>query len=466
VDREGFEAQMDEQRARARRATRATGGEGDLAEAARAVLGEFGPSEFVGYQLEATEARVLAVHEHEGALEFVNTDGEGLPPAAVLADIFLDRTPFYAEGGGQVGDTGRIEGQTGSFRVLDTRVATEGLTRHTGYFLSGTLEAGAEVHAEIDAARRQAIRRNHTATHLLHAALRKVLGEHVKQQGSLVAPDRLRFDFSHYGAPSEAELEEVTALVNAEVLADEPVRTYETSRQAAEESGAIAFFGEKYGEVVRVVETGGVSVELCGGTHVRATGMLGPIRIVSESSVGANTRRIEATSGLRSLEEFWREETVLHEVAGSLHTTPAELPDALARLLERERALEEELRGLRGAKLRDEAIALSSQAVAGVVVARRDGLDAATLRELALAVREQAGVEAVALIGSPEANKVALVVATTSGSGLDARSIASEAARLVGGGGGGSPELATAGGRDTAAIDSALDALSALLQRA
>ena len=465
VDREGFESQMDAQRARARGSARTTGGDGGLAEAARAVLEEFGPSEFVGYQLEAAEARVLAVHHREGGADFVNEDGESLPQGSVLVDVFLDRTPFYAEGGGQVGDTGRISGATGVFRVLDTRVATEGLSRHTGYFESGSLEPGAEVYAEIDSARRQAIRRNHTATHLLHAALRKVLGEHVQQQGSLVAPDRLRFDFSHFSALTRDELEEITALVNAEVLADEPVRNYETSRAAAEESGAMAFFGDKYGEIVRVVEAGGASVELCGGTHVGATGMIGPIRIVSEASIGANTRRIEATTGARSLAEIQRVEHLLEEIAETLRTTTAELPEAVARLLERQGSLEDELRRLRGAKVRDEAAELGASAVDGVVVARRDGIDPAALRELALAVREQPGVEAVGMIGAPEQNKVALVVATIPGAGLDARPIAGEVARLVGGGGGGSPELATAGGRDTAGIDGALERLGVLLRK-
>ncbi len=459
VDLEGFDAEMEGQRARARAGARAAGGASGLAEAARAVLEEFGPSEFLGYRAEEAEARVLALVPRPEE-SFENVDGEALPAGAELADLYLDRTPFYAEGGGQVGDTGRIAGVDGSFRVLDTTVATEGLARHTGYLAEGSLEAGAQVHAAIDSARRQAIRRNHTATHILQAALRAVLGEHVKQQGSLVAPDRLRFDFSHFAALTPEELAEVTALVNAEVLADEPVRTYETSRHEAEQAGAIAFFGDKYGEVVRVVEAGDVSVELCGGTHVRATGTIGPIRIVSESSIGANTRRIEATTGTRSLEEIGRLEAQLAAVAETLRTTPAELQDSLERLLEQERVLEEELRKLRGAKAREQAKELAAGAAKGVVVARRDGLDPTALRELALAVRSEAAVETVALIGSPDGEKVALVVAASPGGRHDAKALASEAARLVGGGGGGSPELATAGGRDAAGIEGALSLLA------
>jgi alanyl-tRNA synthetase len=250
----------------------------------------------------------------------------------------------------------------------------------------------------------------------------------------------------------------VTGLVNAEVLENESVRVYETSRDEAEQTGAMAFFGEKYGSVVRVVETGGFSVELCGGTHVAATGTIGPLRVLSEASVGANTRRIEATTGERSLEGIAENDALLGELAESLRATPAELHDALARLIERERSLEEELRGLRGAQARDEAKGLAAGAAAGVVVARRDGIDPTALRELALAVRDDPTVSAVALIGSPDGDKVALVVATTA-AGPDARALASEAARLVGGGGGGSPELATAGGRDPSGIDAALSLL-------
>ncbi|HVB05792.1 MAG TPA: alanine--tRNA ligase [Acidimicrobiales bacterium] len=457
VDVAGFEAEMELQRARARAGARAGKGDSGLAEAARGVLEEFGPSEFVGYRREEADGRLLAALERPEEA-FSNFDGEALPEGAVLLDLYLDRTPFYAEGGGQVGDTGRITAPEGTFRVLDTTVATEGLARHTGYFEQGSIEAGSPVHAAIDAARRQAIRRNHTATHLLHAALRKVLGDHVKQQGSLVAPDRLRFDFSHFAALSAEELAEVTGLVNAEVLENEPVRTYETSRGEAEQSGAMAFFGDKYGEVVRVVETGGVSVELCGGTHVAATGTIGPLRIVSEASIGANTRRIEATTGTASLEGIAVNDALLAEFSEALRASPAELHDALGRLLERERSLEEELKKVRGAQSRDEAKSLAAGAERGVVVARRDALEPAALRDLALAVRDDPAIGAVALVGSPDGEKVALVVATTAG-GADARALASEAARLVGGGGGGSPELATAGGRDPSGIDAALSLL-------
>ena len=462
VDRESFETHMQAQRERARRAVRGARGTDPSFEQWRAILDEFGPSEFRGYRELSSEGRVLAIVANP-TMQFASTDGESAPEGAELVDVVLDATPFYAEGGGQVGDTGTISDEGGELRVLDTQVALEGLIRHTGYFRRGSFEPGAIVVAAVDADRRAAIRRNHTATHLLQAALRNVLGTHVQQQGSLVAPDRLRFDFSHFQALSSGEIAEIEALVNEEVLRDDAVRTYETSRAAAEDQGAVAFFGEKYGDVVRVVEAGEVSIELCGGTHVSATGMIGPFHIVSEASIGANTRRIEATTGARTLEEFRRHETVLHEAAEVLRTTPDELPRALERLVEERRALEDELRKARGAALRDIARELASSHQAGRVVARRDGLDPSSLRELALSVRDEEAVGSVGLIGSPDGSRVALVVATTAASGIDAKQVAGEVARLVGGGGGGTAELATAGGRELAGIDAALERLDVLL---
>ncbi len=460
VDLAGFEAAMGEQRVRARQSGRSRVRQADeTREAFREVLEEFGPTQFLGYSELAASARVLAVLPHAEGDEIENVDGERAPEGSEVLDVILDRTPFYAEGGGQVGDTGVIEAPTGRVRVLDTTVAVEGLTRHTGYVLEGELEPGATVTASVDAARRNDIRRNHTGTHLLHWALRRVLGDHVKQQGSLVAPRRLRFDFSHFAPLSDEEIAAVEDLVNREVIADEPVVTEEMVRGAAEEAGAIAFFGEKYGEHVRVVRAGSASVELCGGTHVHATGMIGPLRIVAESSIGANTRRIEATTGERSLEEIRATERALAQVASALRTVPAEVPVAVERLSAHERELEDELRRIRAGELSREAAELATRAEGGRVVARRDGLDQNGLRDLALKVREREGVQTVALVGSPDGQKVALVVASRPGSGVDARAVASGAAKAIGGGGGGSPELATAGGRNAAGIDDAVTVL-------
>jgi len=473
VDREGFDLAMQGQRQRAREAGRAITAAPDAVTSAWSEIRTvFGPTQFLGYQEAEVEARVLAVVPSSVEKSFANIDGEQAPASAELIEVFLDRTPFYAEGGGQVGDTGLITTSTGKVRVLDATSVVEGLTRHLGYLLEGSIEAGQEAAAVIDCARRESIRRNHTGTHLLHWALRQALGDHVRQQGSLVAPDRLRFDFSHFGPLSEEEIARVEDLVNGEVLRNEPVRVHETTRQQAEAAGAIAFFGEKYGEVVRVVEAGHHSVELCGGTHVSFLGTIGPLQVVSEASIGANTRRIEAVTGEASLARSRAFERIVAEASQRLRTQPAELGAAVERLLASQRTLEEQLRTLRGDELRKDADALAAGAVgataremAGRVVARRDGLDANELRELALQVRDHPGVEAVGLAGVTGPERVVLVVATKKGSGIDARLAAVQAAGAVGGGGGGTPELATAGGRDVAGVEEALGKLGEALRR-
>src|SRR4051812_18462664 len=335
VDEEGFEMAMADQRDRARKARAGAESDGESTEAYRELLEQFGPTEFLGYSDYEAKGRVLAAKQDE---------------------LILDRTPFYAESGGQVGDTGEISTDTGVFQVTDTTYAIAGqLIRHTGRVIEGEVTAGQEALARIDAERRDAIRRNHTGTHLLHWALREVLGPHVKQQGSLVAPDRLRFDFSHYQPVTHDELAQVEALANARVLANEPVRAYETSKDEADKSGAIAFFGDKYGDVVRVVESGTRSVELCGGTHVGALGMIGPIKVVSEGSIAANMRRIEALTGEGSLEHFREDEDLLERTAGILRVRPDELPERIERLIEERRHLDDELKTLRRAAAGDAA---------------------------------------------------------------------------------------------------------------
>jgi alanyl-tRNA synthetase len=464
VERARYEENMTEQRERARRlTTSAIAADQDAVAQWKAILEEFGKTRFVGYSTTATEARVLAVRALRAGDETVNVDGDKAPEGAELFAMVLDETPFYAEGGGQVGDTGTLEALKGTFRVLDTKYAIEGVISHIGYLKSGAIEAGEPVRAVVDSSRRDAIRRNHTATHLLQHALRVVLGGHVQQQGSLVARDRLRFDFSHFAPLSNDEIVAVEEIVNRKVLDDESVRTYETTRAQAEEAGAIAFFGEKYGDVVRVVEAGEGSVELCGGTHVSALGMIGPFRILSEGSIGANTRRIEATTGERSFDLIRAEKEMLSRLAKVLRSTPEELGDAAERLVTRDHELEAQLRSLQGAEFRNEAAHLATTAIKRRVVARRDGLSPDALRELALAVRDHEAIDVVGLIGAPDSERVSLVVVAMKGAGIDAKAVASSVARLVGGGGGGSPELATAGGRDVASIEQALSALSSAL---
>ncbi len=280
VDAAGFETEMKAQRDRAKAARKGAAADDDRLDTYREIVEQFGITEFLGYTDDTTESRLLSVVD----------SGDG------TVELFLDRTPFYAESGGQVGDTGTITSDTGTAVVEDTTFALPGLRRHTARITSGTMQSGAAVTAAIDVDRRAAIRRNHTGTHVLHYALRKVLGEHVKQAGSLVSADRLRFDFSHYDAVTDAEIAEIERIANSETLANAPARAFETTKDEATALGAIAFFGDKYGEIVRVLEVGN-SIELCGGTHVRAAGDIGLIKIVSESSIGSNLRRHRSGHG-------------------------------------------------------------------------------------------------------------------------------------------------------------------------
>jgi alanyl-tRNA synthetase len=448
VDLEGFEAAMERQRQLARAAARA-GRQLAGDEAYRSILDTEGQTVFVGQRPDgySAPARVVAVLADRGS------DHAG------QAEVFLDRTPFYAEGGGQVGDIGTIVTETGTALVYDTVSALPGLVSHRAR-ITGELFPGQDALATIDGPRRDALRRHHTGTHLLHASLRRVLGDHVRQQGSLVAPDRLRFDFSHTGAVAPEELAAVAELANADVLSDDDVIVEVTSRAAAEAMGALAFFGDKYGEQVRVVRAGPHSIELCGGTHVGALGMVGPITVTSESSIGSNTRRIEAVTGPSAFERFAAREGLLAEAASLLRTEPEHVPEAIDRLLERQRAVERSLEQARSRELQSEASALAASAEGGVVVARRDGLSGDLLRDLAQNARAAAGLRAVVLGGSPDGEKAALAVAADRNGDrnqVHAGELVRQVAPLLGGGGGGSPEVATAGGRDPGGIDRALD---------
>jgi alanyl-tRNA synthetase len=446
VDRAGFESAMAAQRARAREAAGKAGPATDTS-AYQDLLAEHGPSVFTGYDEAVSASKVLAVLGSPGG-------DEAIEDKAV--EIVLDRSPFYAEAGGQVGDTGTITTDTGAAVVTDTTYGLPGLIVHSGLLAEGEIAPGQVATAAIDGPRREAIRRNHTGTHLLHWALREVLGPHVKQQGSLVAPDRLRFDFSHHTGLSAEEIEAVEDLVNASVLSDAPVSVEVTSWAEAQAAGAIAFFGEKYGDQVRVVRAGPSSTELCGGTHVAALGMIGPIQILTEASIGSGTRRLEALTGTGSFAHIRDQEHILAEAARALQTTPEGISASLERLRATQAATRDELKALRASALGAEATALADQATDGRVVARRDGLANDQLKDLALAVRDNNGVTAVVLIGSPDGRRVALVGAVRKDSGPSAADLIGPAASLVGGGGGKGPELAVAGGRDPARIEEAL----------
>jgi alanyl-tRNA synthetase len=438
VDRAAFDVAMAQQRERARAAARTPAAADE--DAYRSLLEAAGPTSFVGWSA-----------DHYAAPTVVTAVLSGGEPGA--AEVFLQSTPFYAEGGGQVGDTGTIVTETGTAQVLDTVSVLPGLSAHR-VRIDGELFAGQDALATIDGPRREALRRNHTGTHLLHAALRSVLGDHVRQQGSRVEPERLRFDFSHPEGLAPEELDAVTRMANRDVLTDDRVETIETTRAEAERLGAVAFFGDKYGDQVRVVRAGSHSLEFCGGTHVGALGQIGPIAVVSEGSISANTRRVFAVTAEAAFERDRSREALLRETAELLRTEPEGVVEALERLLDRQRAAEKELQRLRGSALDTEAAELAATAEHGVVVVRRDGRPPEELRNLAQAVRRRDGVGAVVVGGTPDGTKASLAVAT--GGDPDARAVVKQAGSVMGGGGGGSPEVALAGGRDPSKLDEAL----------
>jgi alanyl-tRNA synthetase len=456
VDYDGFRQRMDEQRTRAREAVKAEGGRDSASiDLYRELVDDFGPTEFTGRQeYETADAKVLALV----------AGGERLAQASEGAkvDVVLDRTPFYAEAGGQIGDTGRFttsDGRT-QLRVLDTQYGIPGsLVLHRSEVVQGELAEGDSVTAAIDAERRDRIRRNHTATHVLHWALREVLGPHVKQAGSLVAPDRLRFDFSHFQAVTPEELERIEDAANREIITDAPVRHYETTREHAEAIGAIAFFGEKYGDLVRVLEAGEHSVELCGGTHVHALGFIGPIKIVSEQSIGANLRRIEAVTGDAAIERIHEEERQLRRAAETLKVSSAEVPDRIQQLQQQVKTLNDQLDAARAREAEAEAGTLAAEAVDGIVAARRDGLRPDDLRRLAIATLDHLGNGVVALVGAgPDRSTAGIVVAVTPDltDRVSAAEIAGPAAKALGGGTAKNRELVVGGGKNVDAVEDAL----------
>lgn len=446
VDEDAFRKAMADQRARAKAAAKGGGvAVGDEVDAFRAVLDTSGPTEFVGREVDSTTTTVIGV----------------VPGAEGTVSIFLESTPFYAESGGQVGDTGEITAAGARAEVLDTVYALPGLHRHVARVTDGAFEVGDEVTASIDSERRAAIKRHHTGTHILHWALRKVLGDHVKQQGSIVLPDRLRFDFSHFEAVTPEQIAEIEDLANHEILANPEARHYETSMEEARALGAIAFFGDKYGERVRVLEAGPNSIELCGGTHVSRLGDIGPVKIVSETSIGSNLRRIEAVAGTGPVERLREREAELADVAARAGVPVGEVVDGVGRLREQLKAAQDEVKALKKQLAGAAAGNLAEHAVDGIVVARVDGAERNDLRELALSLRDSPGVRAVVIGGAPEGGGAALVAATTEDSGIDAGALVADATRAIKGGGGKDPRLVVAGGKDPGGLDEALDLVRA-----
>ncbi len=464
IDWKGYNAEMERQRERARASWK--GAEKKAAPPAYRTLAEKQPTIFDGYtQTESTDCRVLALLVH----------GEPAPrvPARTEVEIVLDHTPFYAEAGGQVGDMGRLYVESGEevAQVTDTQRPISGLIIHKVKALQ-PLEVGMKVTAQVDAERRDAIRRNHTATHLLHAALRTTLGTHVKQAGSLVAPDRLRFDFTHYAALDEQDVLDIEDLVNQHVLANEEMHTDVMPLDAALNSGAMALFGEKYGDQVRVVSVGdgAFSKELCGGTHVRRTGDIGLFKVTSEGSVAAGTRRIEALTGTGVLEYLRKASGTLAQLGESLRAKPEELLEAAEKLSESEKKLRKELEAqqLKRAVASAGDLLENTRDVKGVRVlsARIEALDRPAMRQMVDNLRARLG-SGVIVLGSASDGKVSLVAAVSKDltSRLDAGKIVKAAAAIVEGSGGGRKDLAEAGGKNPAKLDESLQAVPSIIER-
>ena len=461
VDKAGFEAAMEKQRVQARNARETTnymGADVTVYQSIDAAV----TTVFVGYD------RL----EHDSKVTVLTTDTAltDVLSAGMQGTLFVEETPFYATMGGQVADTGEITTDTGRFVVTDTIKLQGGKVGHIGVVEEGSLHVGDSVHLKVDLMRRRATEKNHSATHLLQKALREVLGSHVKQAGSLVDKDKLRFDFTHFSAMTPEEIQKVEDMVNAQILAGLSVSTQEMTMEEARKTGAMALFGEKYGDVVRVVQMGDFSVELCGGTHVSNTRDISVIKIVSESGIAANTRRIEALTGNAVYAYYAGMEKQLQEAAKQAKTSPEELVKKIASLQEEIKKLHSENEKLKNKLATDSMgdVMEQVQEIKGVKVLAYSvpEVDMNGLRSLGDQLKEKLG-EGVIVLASAVSGKVSLVAMATDGAmkqGAHAGNLIKEIASLVGGGGGGRPNMAQAGGKNPAGIDAAIAKVSEILE--
>ncbi|RUU33006.1 alanine--tRNA ligase, partial [Mesorhizobium sp. M6A.T.Ca.TU.002.02.2.1] len=476
VDLAGFANAMEQQKAEARKSW-AGSGEAATETVWFPVREKNGATEFLGYETE----------QAEGLIQALVRDGKTVDSAAKgdAVAVVVNQTPFYGESGGQMGDTGLILGEGFSIEISDTQKKADGLFVHLGKVISGTVNTGGTVELKVDHARRSRLRANHSATHLIHEALREVLGTHVAQKGSLVAPERLRFDISHNKPISPDELEEVERMANEIVVQNSPVSTRLMSVDDAIAEGAMALFGEKYGDEVRVVSMGTglhgakanrpYSVELCGGTHVRATGDIGLVRVVSDSAVAAGVRRIEALTGEAARKHLDEQDKRLKAVAATLKISPADVPARVEALLDERKKLEKELTEARKKlALGDRSpsgVPAENETIAGIGFLGKavSGVSPKDLKPLADAGKKSLGSGIVVFVGAGEDNKASVVVGVTDDltarfSAVDLVRVASAA--LGGQGGGGRPDMAQAGGPDASKAEEAIAAVKAALEAA
>ena len=461
IDQAGFEAAMEEQRTKARNARKVTNYMG----ADATVYDAIDPSvttTFVGYDRFCHDSEVTVLTSETEIVEAL-TDGEA-------GTVFVNETPFYATMGGQTADTGYIRTAEGEFRVEDTVKMLGGKVGHIGRVTKGMIKAGDTVTLEVDAKRRSLIAKNHSATHLLQKALRNVLGSHVEQKGSDVNPDRLRFDFSHFSAMTEEELKQVETIVNEKIAEALPVETSIMSLEEAKKTGAMALFGEKYGDSVRVVKMGDFSTELCGGTHVANTSEISAFKIVSESGIAAGVRRIEALTGSGVLEYYKKQEALLHEAAKALKTTPSEMVEKIAHLQGEMKALASENESLKSKLAQGSLGDVMNQVVevkgVKLLAAKVEGVDMNGLRDLGDQLKEKLG-EGVVVLAAVNEGKVSLLAMATDSAqkaGAHAGNLIKAVAAIVGGGGGGRPNMAQAGGKNPEKADEAIAAVAGILE--
>jgi len=462
VDEAGFQEAMEEQRERGRAAWQTTGGifqTGVYSE----ILREYGPNKFDGYERTSLDAKVIAIVKDDEMLSGADEGDE--------VEIILDVTPLYGEVGGQVGDTGWLTKDGVRVQVIDSVHPIPEIIAHKCKVVEGSISPGDSVTAEVDCEQRQRIAANHTATHILQSALRQVLGGHVAQSGSMVAQDRLRFDFNHYEAVSPEDLKEIERLANQRIRDNTPVTLAEMELQEAKDKGATALFGEKYGDVVRVVQLDDYSMELCGGTHLEAVGQIGLLKITSEGSIAAGVRRIEAITGEAAyLYEREMEEQLL-SIANLLKVNPTQVADRVESLLQQNRELEREMARLRHERATSQAGNLLDQAetVDGVKVLATsvENIDRNGLRSMLDDLKAKMG-SGVVVLGAIIDGKAAFIAGITDDlikeKGLKAGDVIREVAKIAGGSGGGRPDMAQAGGKDPSRIPEAIAATSKIVE--
>ncbi|MBS3955710.1 MAG: alanine--tRNA ligase [Methylomicrobium sp.] len=449
VDHAGFETEMAAQRDRARAAS-------NFGTDYKNAIAIEGATEFTGYHLLEDQAKIVGLFKSGQAVESLNEGEEGI--------VVLDKTPFYGESGGQAGDCGLLEVNTSVFRVDTTQKQAGDQFLHRGIVIAGSLSLNQTCLAKVDMNNRKATELNHSATHLLHAALRKTLGEHVVQKGSLVNSERLRFDFAHFEPVTESELNTIEQLVNDHIRLNDPVIAEVMDKESAMQEGAMALFGEKYGDEVRVLKIGDFSVELCGGTHVNRSGDIGLFKIVSETGVAAGIRRIEAVTGKSAMDWLDSREKALSLIAGLMKAPQDKAYEKVEQLVEKYKQLEKELEKLKSKLASSAGTELSSQAIdiegVKVLAVRLDGIDPKSMREMVDQLRNKLGSSAVVLATVAD-GKVSLIagVSPDQTSRIKAGDLVNQVASKVGGKGGGRPDMAQAGGNDPTHLDEALSAI-------